>query len=320
MTARISRPTPSPALQGAIEWWVHLNSGTASTQDYEAFRQWRAADPAHDDAWQSTQALSGKLATAAGPGALAALDRTPSSRRRVLAALMFTAGVGLTGSAAYRTLPWREWSAAHRTDAGEQQLLTLDDGTTILLNTRSAVDVEFDAAVRRVVLRTGEMLVHTAADGAPRPRPFVVNTAFGLITARGTRFSVRQYEDDVRVEVEQGAVDLQPYDHSAPLHLVAGEAGRLAATNASAVMPWGPAGWAWSHGMIVADNMRLADFAAELARYRPGRLTAASSVADLRISGAFPVADTDRALHSIARTLPIRIDSLTRYWVTLTAA
>ncbi|MCH3723226.1 hypothetical protein LZB93_09875, partial [Campylobacter coli] len=57
-----------------------------------------------------------------------------------------------------------------------------------------------------------------------------------------------------------------------------------------------PAAGAWTRGMLVANDMRLADLVAELARYRHGHLGVAPEVADLRVMGTYPLADADRTL------------------------
>ncbi len=44
---------------------------------------------------------------------------------------------------------------------------------------------------------------------------------------------------------------------------------------------------AWADGLIVTRDMRLADFLAEVARYRNGYLGCAAEVADLRLSGVY---------------------------------
>ena len=69
--------------------------------------------------------------------------------------------------------------------------------------------------------------------------------------------------------------------------------------------------------MMVARNMRLADLLAELGRYRPGVLRCHDDVAGLSVSGAFPLQDTDASLRLLQDTLPIRVSSLTRYWVAI---
>lgn len=74
---------------------------------------------------------------------------------------------------------------------------------------------------------------------------------------------------------------------------------------------------AWVDGLLVAQNMQLGALAAELARYRHGWLRCAEAVADLRISGVFPVDDLGRVIAALERTLPVRARSYTPLWVTL---
>ncbi|WZB64613.1 hypothetical protein WJ970_28925 [Achromobacter xylosoxidans] len=47
------------------------------------------------------------------------------------------------------------------------------------------------------------------------------------------------------------------------------------------------------------------------------RLACDPYVAGLRISGSFPLADTDRALAAVERALPVQVLRYTRYWVVL---
>ena len=65
--------------------------------------------------------------------------------------------------------------------------------------------------------------------------------------------------------------------------------------------------------------MRLGHFIAELSRYRPGLLRCASEVAELRISGVYPLADSDAVLDALTQSLPVSINRRSRYWVTVSA-
>ena len=75
----------------------------------------------------------------------------------------------------------------------------------------------------------------------------------------------------------------------------------------------------WEHGMLAATNWRLADLVDELARYRRGFLRCDPAVADLRVSGAFPLHGIDAGLRLLEKTLPVRISRITPYWVSVTA-
>ena len=76
---------------------------------------------------------------------------------------------------------------------------------------------------------------------------------------------------------------------------------------------------AWTQGMLTVIEWRLADFVSELRRYRPGVLRCADAVADLRLSGAFRVDDTDTLLENLGASLPVKVRYLTRYWVSIEA-
>ncbi|WP_242671864.1 hypothetical protein [Stutzerimonas kirkiae] len=77
---------------------------------------------------------------------------------------------------------------------------------------------------------------------------------------------------------------------------------------------------AWTHGQLIASDWRLGDFLDELSRHRPGYLGYAPEVAELRISGAFQLADSDTVLDNLSHTLPIRIRRFSRYWTRVEAA
>ncbi|MNR53138.1 fec operon regulator FecR [compost metagenome] len=74
----------------------------------------------------------------------------------------------------------------------------------------------------------------------------------------------------------------------------------------------------WLQGVLYADGMRLADFLAELSRYRPGVIRCAPEVAGLRISGGFQLADTDYVLAMVQEILPVDVTLRTRWWVMVT--
>ena len=119
----------------------------------------------------------------------------------------------------------------------------------------------------------------------------------------------------------EGAVAVRPANDATAMRVIAaGQAARFTDIRVDAPSPVTDADIAWLDGMLVAANMRLADFLAEIDRYRPGRLRCDPAVADLRVSGTFPLADTDRILDALRGTLPVRIHFLTRYWTTVLPA
>ena len=76
----------------------------------------------------------------------------------------------------------------------------------------------------------------------------------------------------------------------------------------------------WTQGVLSFSDKPLGEVIATLSRYRSGVLRCDPAVAQLRLSGTFPLKDTDAVLNVIAQTLPVKIQSVTRYWITLSPA
>lgn len=164
----------------------------------------------------------------------------------------------------------------------------------------------------------GEIWIDTAAD--PAGRPFLVDTAQGTIQALGTRFTVRQAGDHAQVNLFEGTLALRPVQQpNAGILLNAGQQARLRPDAVTDAAPASPAAEAWVRGLLVAERMRLADVVTELGRHRPGIARCDPAVAELIVSGVYPLDDTDRALAALAQALPVRVQYATRYWVTVSA-
>jgi len=302
----------------AADWLVQLQSGSATESDHRAIQLWRNRSPQHALAWQRAEALLGDLRAVPGSLASDTFQRLNASKRVGRRQALHRLGLFLLAGpalwTAYRELPWQQWSADQHTAIGEQKNLTLPDGTQLLINTGSALNIAFNAKERRIKLLEGELLITTAKDPL---RSFIVETRHGTARALGTRFTVRVGDQGSQVAVTEGAVEMLPVHATHGLILKAGEQSTFTRDTAAQAKPLDTAALTWEHGMMVARNMRLADLLAELGRYRPGVLRCHDDVAGLSVSGAFPLKDTDASLRLLQDTLPIRVSSLTRYWVAI---
>ncbi|WP_294735818.1 FecR domain-containing protein [uncultured Pseudomonas sp.] len=312
----MSQPIDPLILGEAADWMVQLQSGSATDEDRRAIAQWQGRSVQHAQAWQRAQAILGDFNTV--PAAIAGdtLKRIgrkkPLGRRQALGLLL---AAGPATWLAYRQLPWQQWTADQHTAIGEQKNLTLPDGTRVLINTGSSLNIAFSDQVRRIELLKGEVLITTAKDAAHRA--FIVQTRHGTARALGTRFSVRVGEQASRVAVTEGAVELLAEHATQGVIVKAGEQGAFGADRVAAVEPLDVSALTWENGMLLAQHMRLADLLDELGRYRAGVLRCHDSVANLTVSGAFSLRDTDASLHLLQETLPVKVSSLTGYWVTV---
>lgn len=308
-------------VQEAIAWMVKLQSGLANTEDFTHCEQWRLSNPLHEQAWQQLQSLSGNLKAIPSSLAHAALHQSPAnhalqSRRMALKSILLLAGTGALTYSGYQFAPWQQALADYGTSVGEQRKIMLADGTAVMLNTDTAVNIYFDENQRLIELLKGEVLITTGHQKDDN-RPFSINTAQGNIRALGTRFLVLQQKNSTLVAVYESAVEARPKSALSPTRVEANQQLTFTNTQTSAPTPANVDLAAWTDGVIVAKNTRLADFTNELDRYRTGIIMCDSQAAELLISGVFPISDTDRVLETLQRTLPIKAETHMRYWTTL---
>lgn len=246
-----------------------------------------------------------------------ALDR-PSRRRAVQLLGMGALGLGILVAVRERA-PWQVIAADYHTQTGELRDIVLPDGTRVVLDTASAINVRYTDNERLLTLLSGAILIATAHEAGGR-RPFRVRSQQGEVEALGTRFSIRQADGLTRVEVFDGAVALSPkFARGGAVRVGAGQGAFFTSNRAEPVDDVRNEAAAWTEGRLVAENMDIGSFLAELSRYRHGLLRADPSVAGLRVTGVFSLRDTDRALQSLAAGLSVDVVYRTRYWVTVRA-
>ncbi|CAB3732793.1 Protein FecR [Achromobacter deleyi] len=344
------------SLEQAADWYVRLHDEAASAADWTQWRAWLDRSPGHQAAWRYIEAVSQRFAPlrtdgeprAASAGLQAALM---PARRRHLRTLAWLSGGVLGSWLAWRHTPLRvellALAADYRSATGQVREWRLADGSHLWLNTASAADFAIGPAERRLTLLRGEMLVAAAADAA---RPFVVATPQGRLATPATprasqpvstpqgqgagilsgssaitgapdaRFSVRLLEQATRLAVLDGAVQVRTADSGERLTVAAGNQVVYTADHIGRPGPADAGAAAWTQGMIVANDMRLDELVAELARYQRGHLGVAPEAAGLRVMGTYPLADPERTLQLLARALSLRVEKKLPWWTTLTPA
>jgi transmembrane sensor len=300
-----------------------------------ACEAWRAADPLHERAWQELQAVEQefrKVSPVFRKQAFKTLETAQRHRgidkrhRKALKLLGVCAAVVAVSQLVAGQSSWRHWMAGFGADyvtaTGERRTVRLADGTQLMLNTASAVDVEFAPDLRLIILRQGEIFISTGKDvsSSTGRRPFLIETAQGRFEAIGTRFLVRQEESQIRLRVEEGAVALPAQATGSRVIVESGQEFMVGGAGPVPVTESRFDAAGWIDGALVAKQMRLEDFLAELSRYRTGWLRCDPGVADLRVSGVFQLDDTDHVLDALTRSLPVRIERRTRYRVTVIRA
>ena len=320
MSQANTKPVSSQVLDAAIAWQLCLDCGSGSAVEQAEFAKWYSASEEHARAWLQLGMLDQRFSTTSIPARNALLNARNGVQGQVrkigsgLASIALVCGLAMFAGKNY--LPIDYWMADQRTATGEQRQLRLADGTLLNLNTHSAVDVQFDETTRRIILQEGEIMVET---GHGDPRPFIVQTRDGSLRALGTRFMVKREDDGTRLSVLQSRVEAHP-ENSAD-HIIYGEGQQvlMRRDRLGQMLTLSPGADAWTRGMLVLDNVRLADMVNELSRYHVGHLGVGPEVADLRITGSFPLNNIERSLNALLPTLPVRIEQRTPWWITVSA-
>lgn len=316
--------TPGQAhVEQAIEWLVQRRYNPPSAETEQGFQHWLQQHPHNALAWTQVEAMCDEFSGLPRDLSRRTLEGTQrhhashhTSRRHTLKLLGVLCAVGSLGWVGREQLGLPSLLADRHTATGERRTYHTADGAKIQLNTASAIDLRFDKQLRNLSLVQGEVAIDTGKD----PRPLRVTTRDGMLQALNAHLLVRQRGEDTVLAVRRG--DVMLYAPNGRALRIAAPGEQLLFSASGQVRPAITHGdpWGWSEGVLSVQQMPLGEFIAELSRYRPGLLRCADEVAGVKVSGTYQLADTDQILALIAKTLPVRVDYRTRYWVNVSAS
>ncbi|MDF2458081.1 MAG: putative Iron dicitrate transrane sensor FecR [Nitrospira sp.] len=317
-----SRPgTGQDGSDQALAWFARLRSGRMSANEQAAFESWLDQHPAHERAFREIDALweDPELFHAAieidGKTSYAA--QSPSSWHRLWPRILAGAAVVLlvTAVALFQwDIPLRLRSD-YVTATGERHTLLLADQSTVILNTRSAVATAYKEDIRRVTLLKGEALFRVEPD---KTRPFIVEYHGVMTKAVGTSFLLRERQDELYITVLEGVVQVGLTAHSdATISLTAGQQARVVHNGITSVHSVNAdAASAWVQGRLMFDNIPFSEVLEEIARYHSGYVGLWNqTLAPLRVSGTYNLADTAHILTTLTQTFPVHMRRLTDRFV-----
>lgn len=294
-------------LEEAAHWRDVLSAADVSLARKQEFDRWLEAHPDHQAAYRSVDRLLVFANRNGSDPGLMQLRREMTYRlskrveraSRVRWLAVGATVAGLVAAAAYHQpfedgWPFRSPEATFArttlsTAVGERVSTVLEDGSRILLNTQSAVQVKLSATERRIVLTEGQAFFEVAKDPE---RPFIVEAGGHQVVAVGTAFDVRRDQERTQVTMKEGIVRV-----SAPgaqgvsqlISLTAGEqlsidgshVGRVKSVDVDAV-------FSWNQGRIVFDATPLEQAVSEINRYSNTKILIADpAISGLAISGSF---------------------------------
>ncbi|WP_455924565.1 FecR family protein [Pseudomonas putida] len=302
----------------AADWLLRLGECPGDAQLRARFHTWRDSDPRHAAAAERLAHFVSQvhsLRPVKAP-AIAALGSPRTQRARLAVALLLISAATFL---ALPTAPALCWLAADvHTPAGQWRSQTLADHSQISLAGNSAVDIEFDGPVRRIVLRQGQILVQVAKD--PQ-RPFVVQTPQGTVRALGTRFMVTREGQSTVVDMLESRVLATAGRTGQSAEVSAGSEVRITADSVTPAQTIQPARveQAWQRHQLVVHDQPLGDVLQALAAQHGGWLRFDRQALDsLRISAVLPLDDSERALQLIQESLPVTVSHYSPWITTVT--
>jgi transmembrane sensor len=316
MNQHLSKPSDLPAdiAEHAIAWFARMRADHVSEQERAQFQAWLNANPAHAEAYRQIDRfwMNPEFDRMLGEMPLSTRSsRSFTIRRRAMLAL---AASVMLAAVLYRPALIDCLRADYCTGVGEVRSVQLADGSRVTLNSASAVNVAFEPALRQVRLISGEAYFEVRRDPE---HPFQVEGNYSMTRVVGTRFTVREQDRSDIVTVISGLVEVGQGDRKSPL-LKANERVSVTAEQLGEVEAVSGNTAAWVKGKLLFDNVSLEEVVAEIGRYRRGAVVIRNEqLKNLRVSGRFDVNDTDKALQSLAETLPIRLYRLTPWLIVI---
>lgn len=285
----------------AAEWHVRLMDDRRRTT-IDMFEQWRAADPLNAIAYAEVVAAVNWVDNIGEAPELHALRREASDRQARPIALptrwwprAFRPVLAACAAAAVFAFAGVNWWASgdsvptgetYATRVGERADLTLADGSTVRLNSRSAIKVSYTDGERRMALLRGQALFKVAKDA---DRPFIVVAGDERITALGTEFDVSISErQELRVALIEGRVAVrgkaQAPTFLKPNDVLRSASGRTMVLHGTDVRRLTN----WTQGIVSFENTPLSEAAEELNRYSNHPIILNDrDLGTIRVSGTF---------------------------------
>ncbi|QSR19297.1 FecR domain-containing protein [Novosphingobium sp. KA1] len=304
--------------QDADDWFIRMRRSDAESIRAE-FNEWRA-DPEHAEAYErrvrsfdtmmflaSTGTVRNRDLGAAKPWLL-----RPSFRKYAATA----AGLILLG-VFVPILIHRGWDVPEVVSRMEvasleeaPRRISLPDGSTVILDRGSRMQISFDGRQRRLRLLAGRARFAVAHE---KTRPFIVEAGAGRVIAHGTIFDVELAQAIVRVALLQGAVEVRDASggHGRKRQeLAAGQRVGIERGSVGKPTPIVAADSQWPNDMLVLDGVDIGEAVTAFNRTAPMPvLYEASPSRSMKVTGAFRRSDPESFARQVARTFGLGFEA-----------
>jgi transmembrane sensor len=306
-----NNPVPSnEARAKAAEWIARLHDEQRDSHLEAELHAWLVESEEHRRAFNRMTHVWER----AGKIRMRARDGIPAARKRVSARITPWAGILAATLVLVIAAVFYLRDNALVTGVGQQQVRLLRDGTRVVLNTDTRIEVNYDESARRVRLIRGEALFEVSKDPA---WPFLVSVGGQEIRALGTSFIVRHDDiQDFSVTLVEGRISVAPIARNdeappqAPQILAPGQRLVVSRHQAPAMdRPELSRVRAWERGRVEFEETSLEIATTEMNRYSTTHVTVPDAeIAQLRIGGVFRAGDSDEFVKIVKAAFGLRAD------------
>jgi len=356
-------PNRGVIAEEAGKWLIRLDGDRPlSAEEQTTLRKWLQRSPLHREELDSLARLWGRmnilteLAVPLGKSPLSSRLGTRRENRQGLLAGMGRLGIAMAVVVIGLVTVFSLWmqpdpvgssNGLYVTAIGQQQQVTLADGSVVLLNTNSQIRVEYGEHYRDIYLLQGEVNFNVAKNPE---QPFRVYAGSGRVQAVGTVFSVYLKNNAVDITVSEGKVALatlsRPGIASSGRSVPSAEAQRPGVDSAvyaenlgllsagqsisiRGVVEDAPSDMgsldaiqtidsaemnkrlSWQQGLLIFNGDPLEQVVEEISRYTTVSIEITDpAVRAIKIGGQFPVGETDAMLEALEVNFGLRVTRL----------
>ncbi|MBP1124286.1 MULTISPECIES: FecR family protein [Pseudomonas] len=292
----------------AAQWCMRLHAADCIGAERQAFQRWHDAHPLHAFEYAAMLEIWDVAEHLPRPQTQPVVVRfKPRSRLRTYAVAAAICLVALPLAA------FTGWEAGWLPNAYERfettndaRVVTLGDGSQVEMNLGTQLVYANYRDQRQLTLNRGEAFFKVSHDSA---HPFIVRAGDGRVRVTGTQFNVWKYEDQVRVMLLEGSVQISSDTVHGSVPLTPGMQASYQHGDATpklrAINP-GDSALAWRQGKLVLDNLALADALPLINRYlsKPVML-ADTPTGAIRIGGIYNINEVNNLIPSLPKVLPV---------------
>lgn len=295
----------------ALAWFTRLSDEHVESSVRLEFLNWRQAKPENKQAYDRIAAFWHSEVFEKALQKDEARLMQPSKKHRMAPSLAMAATLLLAVWGVWQSSLLQRLRSDIYTPVGKQRTLTLADGSSVMLDTDSAIIVSFSERTRNVTLLNGRAFFNVEPDSS---RPFIIKTDRERIRVVGTRFSV-QRDSNAPLTVQQGIVSYRMHGEDNDTIVTAGEQLRKSNSQVDVITidPQAPV-FAWLEGRLKFNDRPLAEVIAEVDRYQPGVIVIGkSALANLHVSGNYKLHNPRSIITALAQAAGARVAHISDY-------